>query len=140
MLSLPIWLVRGAESGEAGPVTYLAGERSTIPTEGTWGQKNYVGGSGPRPWADRQLRRGAWDRAFIQTREALSNAAYLIRSGAGRQQWPAPPSASPMARRRDLFKHHARPAAGECVRRPTIRLRREQLLCSLPTHADSVAL
>ena len=77
--------------------------------------------------AGRQLRRGPWDRAFIQAREALSNtAAYLIRSGAGGHQWPAPPSASPLARRlydaarslaagRDLLHTHFTPGpVGDC--------------------------
>ena len=45
---------------------------------------------------------GAWDRASVQAREALTNSAgFLIPRGAGRPAWPAAPSASPLARRLD---------------------------------------
>jgi hypothetical protein len=42
---------------------------------------------------------GPWDRARGQAREALTNAAgYLIGPGTSARRWPAPPSASPLAR------------------------------------------
>jgi hypothetical protein len=67
---------------------------------------------------------GAWDKAWAQARDALTNAAaFLTYHGPGRRPWPNPPSASSLARRldevarsltigRDLLHTHFTPGPG----------------------------
>ena len=64
-----------------------------------------------------------WARACLQTRQALSNAAWFLADGGPNRRWPPSPAASPLARRldavtvslttgRDLLQTHFAPGAG----------------------------
>jgi hypothetical protein len=98
-----------------------------------------------------------WSQAQAQARDALTNAAgFLLHPAASRPAWPAPPSASPLARRldqmaaflaagRDLLHTHFAPGPRGCVHQsywaPAITSERvnQALLAELGALAQPIA-